>query len=408
MIVAGGLFSGTAIAQNGKISGYIRDNNGEPVAGATIVVSDSYLGTISDYKGFFSISGVKNTTVRLSVSFVGYRKEIVDTEPSGTELQITLQEETYTTNEVVIRGIRAGSKTPVAQTNIDRDYLNEVSNGMDMPFLLALTPSLVETSEAGNGIGYTAFRIRGSDASRINVTIDGIPLNDSESQQVFWVDLPDLVSSVSSIQIQRGVGTSTNGAGAFGASVNIQTEVPPVDPSASVTAGFGSFNTFRSSVEVGTGIISKRFSLNMRYSAITTDGYIDYSGSDHSSMHVSALWQGDRSRVKGSILIGKERTGISWWGVPADMVESNPRYNPAGQYTDESGNAQYYKDETDNYWQNHYNLTWSGQMAPDLLLNISGHLTTGNGYYEQRKEERTLAEYGLPDLPGPVYRKRPG
>ncbi|MCK7532610.1 MAG: TonB-dependent receptor plug domain-containing protein [Marinilabiliales bacterium] len=196
------------------------------------------------------------------------------------------------------------------------------NSGQDLPYLLSLTPSLVETSEAGNGIGYTSLRIRGTDGSRINVTIDGIPLNDAESQQVFWVDLPDIAASVDNIQVQRGAGTSSNGAGAFGATISIQTKAADNKPFAEINSSFGSFNTFKNSVAAGTGLLAGKFAFEMRYSDLKSDGYIDRTGSDHSSAYMSGLYRTAKSSLKANIILGEEHTGIGWWGVPADSLNS--------------------------------------------------------------------------------------
>ena len=204
----------------------------------------------------------------------------------------------------------------------------------DMPFLLSLTPSVVETSDAGTGIGYTSLRIRGTDASRINVTLDGIPLNDSESQQVFWVDLPDLASSTGSIQVQRGVGTSTNGAGAFGASVNISTMTPPAEAGAAAEMSYGSFNTSRLSAKAWTGMLGDRFNMMVRASDIHSDGYIDHSKADIRSAMISGIWSAPSDRISFNVITGSQKTGISWWGVPAEILPENRRYNPAGEYVD--------------------------------------------------------------------------
>ena len=225
-----------------------------------------------------------------------------------------------------------------------------------MPFLLALTPSVVETSDAGTGIGYTSLRIRGTDASRINITLDGIPLNDSESQQVFWVDLPDLASSTGSIQVQRGVGTSTNGAGAFGASVNISTMTPPSEAGASADISYGSFNTSRLTAKGWTSMLGDRFSMIVRASQIRSEGFVDHSAADISSATVSGIWSGPSDMIRFNIITGSQKTGISWWGVPTEILPTDRKYNPAGEYVDASGTTRYYEDETDVYTQNHYHL----------------------------------------------------
>ncbi len=256
-----------------------------------------------------------------------------------------------------------------------------------------MTPSLVETSEAGNGIGYTSLRIRGTDASRINVTIDGIPLNDPESQQVFWVDLPDLASSVDNIQIQRGVGTSSNGAGAFGGTVSIQTRSPENEPFAQIYTSAGSFGTFKNTVAAGTGLLADRFALQLRLSQLNSDGYISRTGSDHRSSYISGVMRAGRSRLKANIILGEEHTGIGWWGVPKEMLPVDRRYNPAGEYRDELGVTHFYDNESDNYRQNHYQLFYSMNINDNLNISTALHYTKGKGYYEEYKADRNLSDY---------------
>jgi len=286
----------------------------------------------------------------------------------------------------------------MAYSTVGNEELRERDLTRDMPYLLSLTPSVVETSDAGTGIGYTSLRIRGSDASRINITLDGIPLNDPESQQVFWVDLPDLASSAGSIQVQRGVGTSTNGAGAFGASVNISTMTPPTDAGAAADISYGSFNTSRLTAKAWTGMLSDRFSMIVRASQIRSDGFVDHSAADIKSAMVSGLWSAPSDMIRFNVITGSEKTGISWWGVPAEVLPVNRRYNPAGEYTDANGDIRYYEDETDVYTQNHYHLFHTHLFPGSVTLSTGLHLTTGLGYYEEQKSDISLFEYGLSDM----------
>jgi iron complex outermembrane receptor protein len=295
--------------------------------------------------------------------------------------------------EVIVSAIRAGGKTPLAYSTIDAELIRQSNTSQDIPFLLNMTPSLVETSEAGNGIGYTSLRIRGTDASRINVTIDGIPLNDPESQQVFWVDLPDLASSVDNIQIQRGVGTSSNGAGAFGGTVSIQTKSPENEPFAQVSSSAGSFRTFKNTVAAGTGFLADRFALHLRLSQLKSDGYIKRTGSDHKSAYISGILVAGRSRLKANIILGEEHTGIGWWGVPKEILPTDRRYNPAGEYSDEYGMTYFYDNESDNYTQDHYQLIYSSKISDDINFSTALHYTKGKGYYEEFKADRELSDY---------------
>ncbi len=388
-----------AVAQRATITGTITGDDGQPLPGATVIAVGTLGGTAAAVDGSYILNVGRDGKYDIRVSFVGYEPEMRTVQVTGTaRADFRLTPAAIPAAEVVVSATRAGNRTPVTYQTVTGEELKRNNFGADIPFLLAMTPSLVETSEAGNGIGYTSMRIRGSDASRINVTIDGIPLNDAESQQVFWVDLPDFAASVESIQVQRGVGTSGNGAGAFGASVNIQTLSPGADAVATVTGTLGSFNTFKQSVIAGTGTIAERVSLLMRYSGLRSDGYVRHSGSDHRSMYVTGVYSAGRSRLKANVIIGEEQTGISWWGVTREMMEVDRRYNPAGVYTDADGVERYYENQTDNYWQNHYHLIFSRNMGRGLLLHTAAHLTDGKGYYEQYKEESRLSEFGLPEV----------
>jgi iron complex outermembrane receptor protein len=381
------------------IKGRVSDEKGDPMTGAAISVTNTFLGTYSGNDGSYAIKVPNVGLYTLTFSFTGY--ETVIREIDLKELQIldvTLVPKVMMTGEVIVNGTRAGYRTPVAYSNIGFETIKNRNNGQDLPFLMALTPSLVETSEAGTGIGYTSFRVRGTDGTRINVTIDGIPLNDAESQQVFWVDLPDLASSVDDIQVQRGVGTSSNGAGAFGASVNIRTDNPENTPFAEISSTAGSFNTFKNTVKAGTGMLADRFAFQIRYSDIKSDGYIERTNSANRSAYIGGLYRTSRSILKVNVFLGEEHTGISWWGVPAEMLGVNRRYNPAGEYTDENGNIKYYNNESDNYKQNHYQLIYSLNINRYLTFNTALHYTFGEGYYEEYREDQQYSDYGLPPV----------
>ncbi|MCX6302404.1 MAG: TonB-dependent receptor [Bacteroidia bacterium] len=386
--------------ENGSvIKGKITDINGVPLAGAAVTLYGTFLGVYSAIDGTYAFSNLAAGHYSLSFSFTGFETQTHPVDLSGEFiLDIVLKEKALMTEDVIIRATRAGNTTPLAYTNVEQQLLKRQNSGQDMPFLLSLTPSLVETSEAGNGIGYTNLRIRGTDASRINVTIDGIPLNDPESQQVFWVDLPDLASSIDNIQIQRGVGTSSNGAGAFGASINIQTKGVEDEPFAEINSLAGSFNTFKNSFSAGTGLLAEKYAFQMRYSDLRSSGFIERTGSEHRSAYLSGIFRSDRSLLKVNVILGDEHTGIGWWGVPKEMLKINRRYNPAGEYNDETGNTHYYENESDNYIQNHYQLIHSLKIRNDLTFNSAVHYTKGKGYYEEYKEDSELEDYGLPPI----------
>jgi len=383
----------------GVITGIVRDADGMPLAGASVVIESLKAGVAADNDGRYALRGLKDGSYTLRMSYTGYETFDTTVVLKGSAVaDASMKEAVYVTEEVVVRASRAGSRTPMAHSTVKATELREHDMTRDMPYLLSLTPSLVETSDAGNGVGYTSMRIRGTDASRINITLDGIPLNDAESQQVFWVDLPDLASSSGSVQIQRGAGTSTNGAGAFGASVNISSMTPPEDPGSESGFSYGSFNTVRASAKVWTGTLGERFNMMVRASLTGSDGYVDHSASDLRSASVSGIWSAPSDRLRFNFLTGSERTGISWWGVPAEMLQENRRYNPAGEYTDSNGDLRYYENETDNYRQNHYHLFYTHIFPGQLSLNTGIHLSTGNGYYEEYKSNLDPSEYGLTGL----------
>lgn len=378
------------------ITGKITDENGAPLAGAGIALINTKEGTFSDEDGKYLLKLNKQGTCRIRISYTGYETTIREINVQETvTLDVILIPHFNRTEEVIVSATRAGAKTPVARTEISAEELRKNNLGQDLPFLMGLTPSLVETSEAGTGIGYTSFRIRGTDASRINITLDGIPLNDAESQQVFWVDLPDLSSSVDNIQVQRGAGTSSNGAGAFGASVNLQTQSPDNNPFAEISSSAGSFNTFKNTIMAGTGLISERFSLQLRYSDLKSDGYIKRTGSDNNSFSVYGVYKTARSLLKLNFMTGNEHTGISWWGVPEEMLAIDRRYNPAGEYINQNGDKEFYNNESDNYRQNHYQVIYSHTVNSFLSMHSALHYTHGSGYYEEYRQSQLLADYGL-------------
>ena len=380
------------------------DSIGTPLAGATVIISGTYLGASTDADGAFIFRPLKSGEYTVEVSFLGYESLVRDIKlDNDIYLEIQLKETVIKAEEVIIVGTRASETTPVAYSNLEKEEIRKLNIGQDLPYLLSSLPSLVETSEAGIGLGYTNFRIRGTDPSRINITIDGIPINDPESQQVFWVNMPDLASSISGIQVQRGVGTSKNGAAAFGASVNFMTENPSDDPYADISTSLGSFNTIKGTVKLGTGLLNDRFKFDLRLSGLSTDGYIDYSGSDHRSMFMTGLYKSAIGTFKVNAILGEEITGISWWGVPAGVLDTARTYNPAGEYTDSFGTKRYYADQKDNYNQYHFQLLYRKTLNENLKINAAYHFTYGSGFFEQYKEDAVLADYGLPNwMAGPI------
>lgn len=300
-------------------------------------------------------------------------------------------------NEVDIMSTRATQTTPVAFTNISKEQIENNNFGQDVPYLLSMTPSVTTTSDAGGGIGYTTLRIRGVDATRINVTANGIPVNDAESHSVFWVNLPDLASSVKDIQIQRGAGTSTNGAGAFGASINLQTGKNPLTPYAEFSGSYGSFNTHKETVKVGTGIIGDHWTFDARLSNISTDGYIDRAEANLNSYFLQGAYYNETTSVKLITFAGKERTYHAWnYASKEEMSEYGRRYNSCGyMYTDDNGIAHFYDDQTDNYVQKNWQLLVNHAFSPAISISVGLHYTKGDGYYQEYKDGRTLVEYRL-------------
>ena len=298
-------------------------------------------------------------------------------------------------DEITVSSLRANEKSAVSYSNVSAEEIEKRNAGQDIPYLLSLTPSFVATSDAGTGIGYTGYRIRGTDANRVNVTVNGVPLNDSESHGVFFVNMPDFASSLSSVQIQRGVGTSTNGAAAFGASINMQTEKLNPEAYAEISSTYGSFNTNRNMLKAGTGLINERWAFDARLSNITSDGYIERAWVDMKSYYFSGGYYGEKSTLKFITFGGNEKTYQAWNGVSAENLLINRRYNEIGFYKDENGQDSFYDNQTDNYNQTHYQLHWIQQLDERLSLNLTGHYTRGIGYYEDYKERRRYHEYGL-------------
>lgn len=299
-------------------------------------------------------------------------------------------------NQVEVVANRATAKTPVAFTNVSKKELLSANDGRDMTYLLQATPSVITTSDAGAGIGYTSMRVRGTDGARINVTANGIPINNPESHNVYWVNMPDLASSVRDVQIQRGAGTSANGAGAFGASVNMITDAPSEDAYAELSGAYGMYNTNRETLRVGSGLMGEHWSFDARISHLGSDGYIDRASTELWSYFGQAAYQAYNTSVRLLAFGGKEKTYMAWdYASKEQMEEFGRRYNPCGEYTDKEGNRAYYPDQFDNYIQHHFQLLVSQRLGRDFHLNASLHYTRDNGYYDQYKTGRTLVEYGL-------------
>ena len=298
-------------------------------------------------------------------------------------------------DEVVVTATKVAKGTPVAYSELTKDELNRRNDGQGIPFLILQSPSVIMTSDAGTGIGYSGFRIRGTDANRINITVNGVPVNDSESHTVFWVNMPDFASSVDNIQIQRGAGTSTNGAAAFGATVAMQTQKSELKPYAEYSVSAGSFGTVKNTVKLGTGLLQDHFVFDARYSNIQSDGYIDRAKANMHSYFASAAYYGNNTLIRFQTFGSIEKTYQAWTGVPSYLLDSDRTYNPCGEYK-EDGVTKYYKNQTDNYRQQNYHLTASQRLSDLWNMNLTLHYTHGAGYYEDYKGGAKVKDYKLP------------
>ena len=302
----------------------------------------------------------------------------------------------YQLNEVVISATQARKETPVAFQNLTSTQLEGNNTGQSMPYLFAGTPSVTLTSDGGSGVGYATMRIRGTDAGRINFTVDGVPLNEAESQQVFWVNMPDFASSVDQVQIQRGVGTSTNGSAAFGGTVTMLTQKPALKSYAEAISSAGSYATFLNTVRGGTGLLWDHFVFDARYSNVQTDGYIDRARVAMDSWYASAAFYKGVTMLKFQTFGSGEVSYQAWNGVDASMLKTNRRYNSCGAY-EENGITRFYDNQTDNYRQHHYHLLGTHRLNDRLDVNLTLHYTDGKGYYEDYKARARYADYKLPD-----------
>ncbi len=404
LFIAPALLWGTALFAQFTLSGTVRDaTNGQALQGANVMLQDSYRQTLTAADGSYDLNKIKAGTYLVKVSYMGYEDGVKTISIDGPlHLNFVLRRKTILADEVIIRATRAGDRTPVTYQDISHESLAKKNMGQDLPVLVSLTPSMVTTSDAGNGVGYTAMRIRGTDMTRINVTLNGIPLNDAESHDVFWVDLPDVAASVENLQIQRGVGTSTNGASAFGASINLQTSGLHADPYADLSSAYGSFNTIKNAVTFGTGLLQNGLTFDGRFSKVQSDGYIDRAASSLKSFFISSGYYSRSTIIRFNLLSGDEKTYQAWDGIPSEILDTNRTYNGMGKYTDAYGHVKYYDNETDNYHQDHYQLLFSHKLNDHLFANAALHYTKGKGYYEEYRDEDKLSDYGIrtPKMPG--------
>lgn len=407
----------TPWAQTNTIKGIVSEKEtGDRIANVTVLL-DGELQSTSNVSGEFVLQRIKKGKYLLRLSCVGYKTgefKINITEDVST-IQFQLERINLFLQPVEVMGIRAADRMPFTKSNLNKQSIEKMNTGVDLPFIINQTPSVVVNSDAGNGIGYTGLRIRGADATRINMTLNGIPYNDAESQGLFFVNLPDFVSSVNSIQIQRGVGTSSNGAGAFGATLNLSTNEFNEKAYAEVNNGFGSFNSRRHTVKAGTGLINKHFTVDARLSFINSDGFIDRAATDLSSFYVSTAWLNKKSSFRLNIFSGKEKTYQAWNGIPEAKLkgdwnalqthyqnnlgvlyktkeDSLNLFNPGNNRT---YNTFLYKNQTDNYQQTHYQLFFNHELNKQISFTAAVFAIRGKGYYEEYKTGEDLQDYGL-------------
>ncbi len=403
-----------SLAQTFSISGKVTNQfTDEAMPYAVIAIPQLQLSTSCDEQGWYRLDKIPPGKHQLEALYVGseaLKKTVVITDQN---ILLNLQfSDPILQKQVIVQGTRANNKTPIAFTEVNKEEIRRLNNGQDIPYILRFTPSLVSTSDAGTGIGYTGLWIRGSDPSRINITVNDIPINDSESQQVFWVNMPDFASNTDGIQVQRGVGTSTNGAASLGGTIKLGTTNIKAEPYAELNNTYGSFNTWKNTVMAGTGLIDNRYTLDVRLSNIMSDGYVDRATARMKSFYTSAARYGESSVLKLTVFGGNERTYQAWGGVPVSrllnnrdsmlthasneglsdeqtelLLNSDRRYNP---YT--------YKNEVDDYTQTHYQLHYSKYFNHNITLNLAGHYTRGKGFYEQFKERAKYASYGLDNV----------
>ena len=319
----------------------------------------------------------------------------------GVEKEAT-DEKVERLDSIVVSTSRAGKDTPVTFTTITKESLRKSNPLNSLPMNLALQPSVVSVNEGGTGLGYSKMTVRGSKGSQINVTLNGVTLNDAESQEVFWVNIPALSSMISSVQLQRGLGTSANGAGAFGASINMSTAAVSSDPSGSAELSMGSYGTFIGTFAASSGLLKSGLYFNAAYSKGMTDGYIRNAFADVQSAMAVAGWMKDRNSLRLTWLMGDQRTGITWNGISPEQYKIDRRYNPAGEYTDQYGNVHYYDNETDNYTQHHLQLNYTRSFTDKLAWSTTFNYTRGDGFYENYRAGQYFSTFMM-QSPAPEY-----
>ena len=391
------------------LKGTVKNTAGERLAGANLILNNSFSGTTTNLNGAYQFKDLKAGNYQLTISYIGYEKttKVLKITRDQT-FDIELKQDLIQTEEVLVSANRIKDKTPIAFSTVEKSDIQSNNNGQDIPYLLGLTPSFVATSDGGTGVGYTNFRIRGTDQNRINVTINGIPMNDAESHSTWWVDIPDIASSTDNIQVQRGVGTSNNGAAAFGATINLQTSNINREAGTSYSTSAGSFGTWKNTVAVSSGLIKNKFAFEARLSKVKTDGFIDRASANMGSFFVSGGYFTANSILKLNIFSGLEDTYQAWNGVPSARLNNDlagmQRYADHGHYSQKqvdemiksnsrTYNLYTYENEIDHYQQDHFQLLFSHKINSGLNINANLFYTPGNGYYEQYEENKKLADY---------------
>ena len=389
------LFVGLSTQAQSILTGKVLNKNQEPLARASVLIKEVNKTIVTNNKGVFE-TYLAEGNYTLDISYIGYTPTSVKASTNKPNLVFTLQDQTHVLDEVLVSAVRVKENSPVTHSNLSKKEIAKRNLGQDIPILMNYMPSVVTTSDAGAGVGYTGIRVRGSDASRTNVTINGIPYNDSESQGVYWVNMSDIASSTESIQLQRGVGTSTNGAGAFGASLNLLTDNGANKAFGEASVSGGSFNTKKVTAKAGTGLIHKNLNFVGRLSKITSDGYIDRASSNLTSYFLQGNYQHKNTLIKALVFGGHETTYQAWNGNDAATLATDRTFNSAGAKYDSSGNViGYYDNEIDDYNQNHVQLHWSQKYNNNLSSNIALHYTSGKGFFEQYKQNAKFSDYNL-------------
>ncbi len=403
------------------VSGIVTDKNKTPLQGASVVLTISGKKTTAttNANGEFVFAHIVKGNATITANYVGKEEasQTILVDEIEETLHFILEEDAAALEPLEVRSVRASERSPFTKTNLSSADIAKNNTAQDLPFLLNQTPSVVVNSDAGNGVGYTGIHIRGTDGTRINITLNGIPYNDAESSISYFVDLPDFASSISSLQIQRGVGTSTNGAGAFGATINLSTNEVHDSAFAEVNNSYGSFNTWKNTIKVGSGLLNNHFTIDARLSRISSDGFIDRASSNLQSAYFSAAYLGNKTSLRLNIFTGKEKTYQAWNGVPGAKLFGSQQdlqnfydnnigtyfFTPADSVNLFNSNKRTYNlynypNQTDNYQQDNYQLFWNQQVASHLSLNIAAFLTCGRGYYEEYEHNQNYADYGLPNV----------